>query len=138
MNILITGTSSGIGKRIAERFLTLGHTVYGVDIEKSSIDHENYVHIIADITDADSLPDVSDVAVLINNAGVQNSSDDINVNLKGTINVTEKYTKDGLIDEILSSQLQDGGFADSHEECSESAAQPIIFEVLLSECTRIS
>ena len=93
MNILITGTSSGIGKRVAERLLTLGHTVYGIDVKPAAITDANYVHFVADITDADGLPDIPDVAVLINNAGEQNGEDDVRTNLVGTMNVTEKYIK---------------------------------------------
>ena len=37
------------------------------------------------------LPDIDGIEVLINNAGVQNSGRDIDINLKGTIRVTEHY-----------------------------------------------
>ena len=98
MNILITGTSRGIGKAAAEKFLSLGHTVYGIDILDASVINENYFHYITDIRDASSLPDIEDVAVIINNAGTQNGEDDIETNLKGAINVTEKYiTSDKLV-----------------------------------------
>ena len=36
MRILITGTSSGIGKAIAEKFLKEGHDVIGFDIKPAS------------------------------------------------------------------------------------------------------
>ena len=75
MNILITGTSRGIGKAAAERFISLGHTVYGIDIRDPSIKSENYVHIKADIRRAEDLPDVPDIAVIVNNAGTQNGED---------------------------------------------------------------
>ena len=39
------------------------------------------------------MPEIKDIDVLFNNAGLQNCSDDIENNLKGTINVTEKYIK---------------------------------------------
>ena len=91
MKVLITGTSSGIGKACAERFLLEGHEVIGIDRLPASIDHLAYRHFTADIREADALPEIENVEILVNNAGVQGSGDDISVNLKGTIAVTEKY-----------------------------------------------
>lgn len=93
MNVLITGTTTGIGFATVFKFLEAGHNVYGIDIEPASITHERYRHYIADISKVNEIPIISDVDILINNAGVQNSEDDININLKGTINVTELYLK---------------------------------------------
>ena len=101
MRILITGASRGIGRAAAERFLTLGHTVYGIDILPSSIEDERYTHHIADIRDKTGLPDIPDIDVLINNAGVQNSENDIANNLIGTVNVTEKYLGSPSLKSIL-------------------------------------
>lgn len=90
MNAIITGTSCGIGKAIAEHFLDQGWTVIGLDIQKASIARERYTHYIADIA-RDPLPELPLAEVLINNAGVQNTGMDIDVNLKGTMRVTEQY-----------------------------------------------
>lgn len=90
MKILITGTSQGIGKAIALFFLENGHEVIGIDRQDSSVSHDRYSHFICDIRDRGNLPDISDVQILINNAGAQNE-DDIDINLKALIYVTEKY-----------------------------------------------
>ena len=82
MKVLITGTSQGIGRAIAQLFLAEGHNVIGIDRQASSIADEAYTHIEADIRH--SLPDIGDVEILINNAGTQNE-DDIDVNLKALI-----------------------------------------------------
>lgn len=90
MQVLVTGTVSGIGKAVALEFLEHGHEVVGLDILPTDIANARYEHRICDIS-VDELPDIADVDVLINNAGVQNSGRDIEVNLKGTMRVTEKY-----------------------------------------------
>ena len=90
MKVLITGTSRGIGKAIAQRFLKAGWEVVGVDVLPSPFLEINYSHYKADIA-KDKLPEIKGVDVLINNAGAQNSISDIDVNLKGTMRVTQKY-----------------------------------------------
>ena len=101
MKVLITGTSQGIGKASAELFLEKGHCVVGIDRQEASIEHPEYVHYICDVRDTDSLPSVDGVQVLVNNAGTQNE-DDIDVNLKALIRVTEKYGVQPGIRSILS------------------------------------
>ena len=100
MKILITGSSQGIGKAIAEKFLSEGHDVIGIDRNPSTIDNNSYEHHICDVRDYEGLPQVQDVEILINNAGVQNE-DDINVNLKALIHITEKYGVQQNIKSIL-------------------------------------
>ena len=88
MKVLVTGSSSGIGRAIALKFLENNFQVIGFDILESTIQHENYEHFIQNI--CNDLPKVENIDIIVNNAGVQNSND-IEVNLKGTMNVTEKY-----------------------------------------------
>lgn len=90
MRVLITGSSSGIGKGIAQKFLKEGHSVIGMDRKEAAIQHPNYEHICMDIRDKERYPETEAFDIVINNAGVQNA-EDIDVNLKGTIGITEKY-----------------------------------------------
>lgn len=98
MDVLVTGTASGIGRACAELFLERGHNVVGLDVAEVSIEHERYRHLIADVRDRADLPAGLEPEIIVNNAGVQDSLDDIAVNLHGTINVTETYAfaGDGL------------------------------------------
>lgn len=91
MLILITGCSRGIGKAIALKFLEEGHNVIGFDIEEKSIEHKNYMHYLIDVRYPDTF--INDIYpdIIINNAGVQDSGYDIDVNLKGVINISERY-----------------------------------------------
>ena len=98
MNILITGTSKGIGRAIAQHFIDKGHNVFGIDRLQGSINSKNYTHYVCDVRFKDDLPDICGIDILINNAGTQNE-DDIDTNLKGLIYVTEKY---GVQDKIRS------------------------------------
>lgn len=100
MNVLITGTSQGIGKAIAEKFLSKGHSVFGIDRKESTIDNDAYTHFVCDVRDYDNLPTLQNVEILINNAGTQNE-DDIDINLKALIHITEKYGVQENIKSVL-------------------------------------
>ena len=100
MKVLITGTSNGIGKAIAKKFLDCGHEVFGFDVQSASIVNPHYKHFVTDVFDGD-LPELNGVEILVNNAGVQDSGRDIEVNLKGSIRITEKYALQKNIRSVL-------------------------------------
>lgn len=100
MKILITGTTQGIGKSVAELFLDKGHDVIGIDRQPQSIIHALYTHYICDVRDKTNLPDIRDAEIVINNAGTQNE-DDIDINLKALIYITEKYAVQPKIKSVL-------------------------------------
>ena len=91
MDILVTGTASGIGRACAELVLERGHNVVGLDVAEASIEHERYRHLIVDVREPDSFSGDLEPQVIVNVAGTQASADDIAANLCGTINVTERY-----------------------------------------------
>jgi NAD(P)-dependent dehydrogenase (short-subunit alcohol dehydrogenase family) len=100
MKVLITGTSQGIGKAIAEIFLAKGHDVTGIDRQPASISEANYTHFVCDVRDKEHLPELCGIEILVNNAGTQNE-DDIDINLKALIHITEKYGVQKDIKSIL-------------------------------------
>lgn len=105
MKVVITGSSTGMGLSAAIKFLQEGHEVHGIDILNPAtklLEAHNYTHYITNVADKDSLPDIEGVNILINNAGVQGSGMDIDINLKGLMNTTEKYAlENNMIRSVL-------------------------------------
>ncbi len=100
MNIVISGTGSGIGLAIAERFLREGHAVYGFDVRPSAVAHPLYTHIRQDIR-AETVPELPPPEILINNAGTQEEADAIDVNLTGTMRFTDHFIDSPALRSVL-------------------------------------
>lgn len=92
-SVLITGTSCGVGRATALKFLKEGYIVYGLDIKPHTIKHENYYHTICDVSKKETLPDIDHpIHYIVNNAGIVSPQKDaIEVNQIGYINILEKY-----------------------------------------------
>ena len=97
--VVITGASSGMGEAAAMKFLIeQDFDVIGIDVLPMSPRVSvlpgataRYKHYIADVRNKEFLPNIPNVNILVNSAGVQGTSQDIEVNLNGVINCTEKY-----------------------------------------------
>ena len=122
MKVIITGTSQGIGKAIAELFLSNGHTVIGIDRQGASISHLCYTHYVCDVRDREHLPSIDGVQILINNAGTQNE-DDIEINLRALIYITEKYGVQQDIKSILNIGSASAHTGAEFPECHRVASE---------------
>ncbi|MBQ1833721.1 MAG: SDR family oxidoreductase [Treponema sp.] len=123
MKIVITGTSRGIGREAALKFLKEGHDVIGIDINPGTIENPKYLHFCADVSKPEELPVIDGVEILVCNAGIQTEKksvngdgfykmnrtesfaneipDDIKVNLLGSVNAAEKYAFQKNIKSVL-------------------------------------
>ncbi|GAA3753446.1 SDR family NAD(P)-dependent oxidoreductase [Salinactinospora qingdaonensis] len=78
--LLITGTRTGVGKALAEHFLDRGDRVVGCSRKSSTIDHANYSHHEADLTEPTAVKAMfreirrehGHLDTLVNNAGTSN------------------------------------------------------------------
>ncbi len=99
MKVVISGTSNGIGKAIAEKFLDNGHEVLGLDILPGVISHPNYAHHVTDIVDG-FLPGARPDIVIVCH-GVQGEQNAIRVNLESAIRMEKHYEDSPNLKSIL-------------------------------------
>lgn len=100
MHVIVSGSASGIGLAIAEKFLAEGHRVTGVDLRRSGIDHPRYRHIPADIRTL-SAEGIEPAEILINCAGTLEEAEAIDVNLTGTIRFTQLFVESPALRSVL-------------------------------------
>ncbi len=75
--ILITGNRKGIGRNLTEHYLKNGYNVVGCSRSNTDLIHQNYFHVIGDVTSENDVKRVvkackkkfGSIDVLINNAG---------------------------------------------------------------------
>ena len=80
--------------------MSAGHEVVGLDKQPASIEDKGYTHFICDVRG--DLPEVDGVNVVITSAGIQAPEEEtIDVNLKGTMRVVEKYAFQADIKSVL-------------------------------------
>lgn len=92
MKVLVTGSSSGIGEATARLFINKGFEVVGFDKDAPSIEDISYSHYKIDVScGIQNLPELDDIEIIVNNAGVQDESLALKVNLQAAMDVCEKY-----------------------------------------------
>lgn len=126
--VLITGTSCGVGRAAAIKFLDQGYEVVGLDWKESTIVHSNYKHYVCDVGNKEELPNIKNISYICNNAGIVTpKSDAIRVNQIGYINVIETYGYDPCLKSVVNvgSTASCKGY-DNLEYCSSQGARDAI------------
>ena len=100
MLCVVSGTSSGIGRAIAKRYLARGFEVRGFDLLPPTIVHKRYNHVRCDIRDVpkDAL---CEPELLVCCAGTLEEADALDVNLTGTIAFAELFLESPRLRSVL-------------------------------------
>ena len=101
MILFVSGSSSGIGRAIAEKFLNEGAEVVGFDIAGPAVNHPRYRHIIHDIRDGEIPSALPDPEIVINSAGTIDESQAIAVNLEGAVRFAGMFLGSPVLRSVL-------------------------------------
>lgn len=108
MIVLITGSSRGIGKNLAESCLDINYKVIGCSRTDQSITHPHYKHFKLNITDEDEVSklfryirkEFNRLDILINNAGIAS----MNHSLLTPLNVAKNILETNVLGNFLFSR----------------------------------
>ncbi len=100
MNVIVTGASGGIGRAISEKFLKEGHRVWGIDRAAPVLEDPGYRHVLFDIRQKE-LPELPPAEILIHSAGTLEEQDALEINLKATMELTERLVGSPVLRSVL-------------------------------------
>ena len=70
-----------------------GHEVFGLDVNAASINQKGYTHYICDISNTETLPDISDVEILV---GLRDTYDNFN-----KLGIVANHKRQAIIEKCL-------------------------------------
>lgn len=157
MNVLITGTSSGIGFGLTMEYLKGGNTVFGISRQKNEklMQHENYHHLSQDITEfnycaihtANFVRGIEKFHMVILNSGILNQikelrnttieelQESMNVNVWGNKIVLDTVMKISEVEQVvtISSGAAVGATAGWNAYSISKAALKMMIEIYAAE-----